>query len=165
MVFRRLARFVPCAVAALALVPAVASAAPPVLQPGTYVGVNRAGSVMRGDLANTIVIVRGADGSLRFSVTAYRQADAKEGDPSYKLPTVIIGTLPHASHSMTWATKGNDRDHNVSACLLTFTADGSQALVLRQNESTCALGPGVIAAGRYLRTSTRGTLAQPFFHE
>lgn len=96
MLFRR---FALCLVVASIVTPARASADLPVLQSGTYREVDpRNGTLVRGPLANTLVIVRTGSGALRFSVTAFRPRGAAEGDAANTLPTVVLGALPAGRH-------------------------------------------------------------------
>ncbi len=162
MLFRR---FALCLVVASIVTPARASADLPVLQSGTYREVDpRNGTLVRGPLANTLVIVRTGSGALRFSVTAFRPRGAAEGDAANTLPTVVLGALPAGRHRVAWSRTANPARDEL-ACTLVFTADRPETITVRQDRRTCFLGYGVTANGRYRRTSPTGTLAQPFFHE
>ncbi len=144
-------RTVAAIVAALVLSPAVARAAQPTIEAGTYAQFNP-GTKRVMDPANQIVIVNGKNGRLAFSVNAIRALDQNSG--------FIVGTLPGTGTIVTWATKADG-----ISCRLTFTALGGprHALKVAQDYKfgDCGFGYGVTADGTYVRTRADGPLGKP----
>jgi hypothetical protein len=150
-------RFATAAAAAAAVVLAgapvpPASAAPPAaaprLQPGVYAQINP-GTKKPADPGNQIVLIRGKDGKLAFSVNAVRSIDLNQG--------YAVGILPSAGPTVVW-TQLTDG----AKCKLTFTARANGFSVVQDATfGDCGFGSGVLADGIYQRSGDAEKLGAP----